>query len=605
MNKTPPKKQEPTAVDPLLDAYRSGYQTLLLSGRSLFDLHINENGELRPLRNTLIRRAKEELGMATLLFNLALGARWSWEGFDAAERQQFEAKLEAARMPLHQTLQAREVRGIAAHDRAFQLLESIQRTIEQGTNLPPIMTLWEFGEDLVPDSERGAISDWIMQINELLVLMGSDYLRRRHPFLLVLTGVPERMDRRVVNSLHRVNLPQPEREEKLQFIRALRAMPHLKGAAFESGLDDSAVANLTARTPNQSLEEAFLESSRNGVAITASRIVERKRTDVVALSEGTLNLLDTERVRGIRLVGRTVERPLALLQQWARGLKEGNPYTPMNVLLAGAPSSAKTDLALLTAQMSQTPAYLLASPKASLVGQTEQRVRLQFRIFKELSPAFGVIDEITEAFQMERNAMNLDAGASAAVTAEMLNALADATRAGRTLLVATTNCPWRVGSAMASRFLFVPVLSPIEEDYPAILCAVAANLLREVALEETDPIVKEAAATFYRKGASPRVMRILISSKIGTEKEPRASQILRRAAVDCAPQHPRDRAGAEYADLFAISVCSDLALLPWYNRIASYPLPTYLRGIVNESDGTIDLDRLSHRIKELQPQVNV
>ncbi|HPA16147.1 MAG TPA: hypothetical protein PLU30_00270 [Verrucomicrobiae bacterium] len=599
----PPESQK-TTIEPILDAYRAGHQTLLVSGRSLLDLHINERGELRPLRHTLIRRAKEEFGMATLVFNLALGPRWCWDAFSPNERRAFESKLAAAHIPLQD--EARNtLTGRGAHERAFDLIKSIQQTIEQGADIPPTLTLLEFGEDLVPFASHGTPNDWVMQMNELLVIMGSDYQRRRHPFLMILTGVPERMDRCVVNCLQPVHLPQPEREEKLAFLRALRAMPHLKGAAFEAGLDDPAVANLTARTPNQSLEEAFLESSRSGRPITHTRIVERKRADVVSLSEGTLHLLDIERVRGIRLVGRTVERVMDLLQKWAIGLKEGDRHTPMNVLLAGAPSSAKTDMALLTALLSQTPAYSLVSPKGSLVGQTEQRVRLQFRIFKELSPAFGVIDEITEAFQMERQSMNMDGGASAAVTAEMLNALSDSSRAGRTLLIATTNCPWRVGSAMASRFMFIPVLSAVEEDYPAILCAVAAHLLPDVAWDPAGTLLRDAAQLFFRKGASPRVMRTIISSKIATGKGSQPQSLLLQAAIDCAPQHPRDRAGAEYADLFAISVCSDLSMLPWHERITDYPMPPYLKGIVSETDGGIDVERLNQRIEELKPHVNV
>ncbi len=598
----------PATIDPILDAYRAGHQTLLVSGRSMFDLHINERGELRPLRNTLIRRVRDELGMGTLVFNLALGPRWIWDAFDANQRREFESKLDTARIPLQQEVR-NNIRGRAPHERAFDLLTAIQQTVERGAEIPPIMVLFEFGEDLVPDSERGAMNDWIMQMNELLALMGSDYLRRRHPFLMILTGTPERMDRRAVSSLQPVNLPQPERDEKLEFIRALRAMPHLAGASFEAGLDDGAVANLTARTPNQSLEEAFLESSRTGRPVTHIRIVERKRADVVSLSESTLNLLDVERVRGIKLVGRTVERVLALLQAWAAGLKAGDPHTPMNVLLAGAPSSAKTDLALLTALLSQTPAYSLISPKGSLVGQTELRVRLQFRIFKELSPAFGVIDEITESFQMERGSMNLDSGASAAVTAEMLNALSDSSRAGRTLLIATTNCPWRVGSAMASRFMYVPVLSAVEEDYPEILCAIISNLLPEVDWDPTSSAVRTAAELFFRKGSSPRVIRTIVSSKIATNGGCQSEQLLQQAAADCAPQHPRDRAGAEYADLYAISVCSDFAMLPWYGRITDYPIPRYLQGIVSDQisaeEGHIDQDRLTQRLEELKPHVNV
>lgn len=547
--------------------------------------------------------------MGTLLFNLALGPRWNWDGVDAVQRKEFEAKLEAARIPLQQEVQ-NNVRGRAPHERAFDLLAAIQQTIERGAEIPPIMVILEFGEDLVPNSEdRGPMNDWIVQMNELLALMGSDYLRRRHPFLLMLTGTPERMDRRVVNSLQAVCLQQPERGEKLDFIKALRVMPHLKGAEFEGGMDDSAVANLTARTPNQSLEEAFLESSRTGRSITHIRIIERKRADVVALSDGTLALLDTERVRNIRLAGRTVERPLELLRMWATGLKNGDPQTPMNILLAGAPSTAKTDLALLTALQSQTPAYQLLSPKGPFVGQSEQRARLQQRVFQGLWPAFGMIDEITEALPMQRGSQNLDSGASDAVAAEMLNALADSSRAGKTLLIATTNCPWRVGSAMASRFMYVPVLSAVEEDYPEILCAIAARLLPRVEWDPSDPVIKHAASQFFRKGASPRIMRSILSTKLASERGLRPQDLIQRAAADCAPQHPRDRAGSEYADLYAISVCNDFSMLPWHGCIDNYPIPPYLKDIVSgeidATEGHIDQELLGRRIEQLKPYVNV
>ena len=65
----------PTAIDPILGSIRAGHQTLLVSGRSLYDLHVNERGEIRPLGNSLMRRVREEFAMATLSFNLALGAR--------------------------------------------------------------------------------------------------------------------------------------------------------------------------------------------------------------------------------------------------------------------------------------------------------------------------------------------------------------------------------------------------------------------------------------------------------------------------------------------------------------------------------------------------
>jgi hypothetical protein len=593
-----------SAIEAIIDACKAGHQILLVSGRSLFDLHLNEHGKVRPLRHTLIRCAKEEFGMATLLFNLALGPRWSWEGFSDQERKSYEHKMQESEIPLQHGIQAGADHRSPPHERAFLLLAALQRSVEQGAEIPPLLMLLEFGEDLVPHAEHGQSTDWIIQISEILQLLAHDYHRRRHCFLVILSGTPEQMDRRVVNCLHPVILAQPNREEKMAFLKNLRAAHQLSAAPYETGLDDQTIANLTARTPNCSLEEAFLESTRTRRPITHAQLIERKRTDVVSLSKETLSLLDTEQVRRTRLVGWTVEKPLALLSRWAAGLKVGDPHTPMSVILAGAPSSAKTDLALITAQESQVPAYQLVSPKGGVVGQTERQVRFQFRVFKELSPAFGMIDEVTEAFQMERNSMNLDSGASAAVMAEILSALSDSSRAGRTLLIATTNCPWKVGAAMASRFLFVPVFSAVEEDYPAILVSIASNLMLEVAWDDSDESVRDAARLFFAKGATPREMQKLLSSKLAEGVAP-SSRLLLHAAQVCAPQNPRDRASGEYADLFSIRACSDLEMLPWYGRISEYPLPKYLRGIVSEQDGSVDLDRLNHRIEELKPHVNV
>jgi hypothetical protein len=597
----------PSPIEMIVQACRAGHQTLLVSGRSLFDLHINEAGAIRPLRHSLMRRVQADFGMATLRFDMAFGSQWDYAGFSPTERRAYEQRLQQSQLPLLSGIRdAEDGTTYTPHERAFFLLASLQRSLGHGGELPPLLSLWEFAEDIAPDTGHGSLNDWSMQFAEALQSLAHDYQRRRHPLLLILCGTPEWLDDRVVNCLYPVALPQPDRAEKLHFLQQLRATPQHRAAVYEDGLDDHSVANLTARTPNRSLEETFLDSARTGRPITYEELTARKRTDVVSLSEGTLSLLDTERVQNTRLAGRTVTKPLALLSRWAESLKAGNPHTPMSVILAGAPATAKTDLALLTAQAAQVPAYQLISPKGSLVGQTERLVRLQFRVYKELSPAFGFIDEITEAFQMERNGANLDSGASAAVTAEMLSALSDTSRAGKTLLIATTNCPWRVGTAMASRFLFLPVLSALEEDYPAILTTIAAGFFPEETWETDDKVIQAAACLFYRKGATPRTMRTLIAAKLACQVDALPDPaLLLRAAEACALQDPRDRAGAEYADLFAIRACSDLEMLPWHGCIADYPLPESLRGIVSEQDGSIDLDRLHHRLEELKPHVNV
>lgn len=133
----------------------------------------------------------------------------------------------------------------------------------------------------------------------------------------------------------------------------------------------------------------------------------------------------------------------------------------------------------------------------------------------------------------------------------------------------------------------------------------AASLLPGIDWDPSNTTTREAATLFHRKGASPRIMRMLISSKIGTTDGSPSPSLLLHAAKSCAPQDPRDRASAEYADLFAIRACSDLERLPWFGRMTDYPLPAYLKEIIDEATGEPDPEALNRRIEELKPHVNV
>lgn len=203
---------------------------------------------------------------------------------------------------------------------------------------------------------------------------------------------------------------------------------------------------------------------------------------------------------------------------------------------------------------------------------------------------------------MESKSINLDSGASDAVFGEMKTVLSDRSLAGRGLLIATTNCPWKLGSAMASRFLYVPVLSPPLEDYPDILAAVCESLGATIG-QEWQAAIDQAARLFYEKGATPRVMRNLLNGKRGLTGTPLSPDLILRAANSCNSISARDRASSEYADLSAIDVCSDLDLLPWLGD-STYPLPVYLKHLV-AVDGTVDKEGLQRRMAELKPLVNV
>jgi hypothetical protein len=353
-------------------------------------------------------------------------------------------------------------------------------------------------------------------------------------------------------------------------------------------------------TPNRSLEVQMRASHRSGVRLTVDTLIAQKSSDVIALSEGTLSLLNVQRLAGLELVGLNTTVPLQVLLTFADGLLIGDRRIPANVLLAGPPSSGKTDCALFVADRAKASAYQVHSPKGGIVGETERRARLLTTAMAEWTPNVAVIDEITEAFPLQRSDFDGDSGASRAVMAALLTALSDETRRGRALLIATTNCPWRIGAAMCSRFTLIPVLGPLCSDYPAIIKAIATRMVPGHSL--TVEALRDAGTRFFEKGATPREIRTALGLALLRSRELTAELVAEAAWDVCVVS---DRASADYADLWAVRTCTSKRFFPWNGREASYPFPQHLDGIVDRKTGELDLESLDNRIAALKPKANL
>jgi len=330
-------------------------------------------------------------------------------------------------------------------------------------------------------------------------------------------------------------------------------------------------------------------------------LAEQKNRDVEALSEHTLSVLDTFRARHLKLVGRNISAPMAILERYGEALLKGDASMPGNVLLVGPPGVAKTDLAILTAEGAKAAAYQMLSPKGGIVGETERKARIQQEVLREWVPNLAFVDEITEALPLERTDFDGDSGASRAVQAALLTALSDETRRGKSLLVATTNCPHRMGAAMRSRFTVIPVLYPLAEDYPAILIATACRVEPGTVLNPEDERIREAARLFYLKGANPRHIRASLSNAMIITGSLTPDAVL-AAAHD--QSHCADMASTIYADLWAVKVCSSRSFFPWASNPSEYPFPDHLKEFVDGS-GHIRMAELEKRLAELRPHANV
>ena len=312
-------------------------------------------------------------------------------------------------------------------------------------------------------------------------------------------------------------------------------------------------------------------SHRAGRPIATADLIAQKNRDVEEISEHTLAVLDTFRVDALDLQGRNI------------------------------PGTGKTDLAILTAAEAQVSAYSMHSPKGGIVGETERKCRLQYTALREWTPNVAFIDEITEAMPLQRSDFDGDSGASRAVAAAMLTALSDESRRGRSLIIATTNCPWRMGAAMRSRFTLIPVLHPLCEDYPAIILAIARRT-SGTTLDPADKRIGLAADLFYQKGANPRHIRAALSNALLLHGELNPETVLFAAHDLCASQ---DMDSAIYSDLWAIKACSSRSFLPWSEEPAAYALPAHLRGIVDPASGEVNQGELEKSLEALRPHANL
>jgi len=313
----------------------------------------------------------------------------------------------------------------------------------------------------------------------------------------------------------------------------------------------------------------------------------------------------TSRINDVTLVGKNVQTALCLLTLFAERLMNDDARIPKNIILVGSPGTGKTALALYVASLAKCPCFQLNSPKDSFVGGTERKSNLQQWLREQYSPNVCYVDEITEAFDLERNSLNTDGGASKAVIASWLSALSNDKI--KSILIGSTNCPWRMGAAMRSRLVFIPVLYPFLEDFPNIIKSIVKQIncnaeVLDIEAFENNSSIYEASKTFYKKGATPRHIKSAITNSYFFSGKITEKEIL-DAADDLIV--PIDFKSTIYSDLWALKVTSHRSYLPWRNGLQNIKLPEHLSDVVDSTTGDILYDALNDILSEYERKNNV
>lgn len=574
-----------------------GRSSMILTGRSIYDFECREDGSICTLVQLMAEYAKR-MHMVMVRYSLASGIVVPYNMYEKADGETIKKILSANGIS--------NTKCATGNCNASQELVDILRGISRLASAPTannwqdgenmkFLFVFEFTSDIMPNATT---------VNQLVARELIYNLVCSRPFLdngnmFILSDVTEgKIDSQVQGLIYNLFLPYPNYEEKLEFVKGLhRQYPN---AQYSPELDDQQIANLSSSTPNRGLDLVFRASHISGCPIEIRGLIEQKSKDVQTISEETISMLDTTRIKEVALKGENVRVPMEFLRKQANGLRSRDKSIPTNILLLGAPGTGKTDMAILTAHWAAVPIYQLNSPKAGIVGETERRATLQTRIFASTTPSLGFIDEITEAMPMQRT-HNLDSGASDSVMQALLNTLSDNSREGQSMLIATTNCGYKMGAAMRDRFVVVPVIMPAIEDFPEIICSIAKQI-SGVPINPQDNYIQQAAKEFYDKHIMPR--RIRAALKLVCQQDGLTPKAILDAANDANPLDEASWLAAVYADLSAISLTVSKRLLPWYGREDSYPFPDYIKEILDENM-EVDPVKLNQELNRLQPYVNV
>lgn len=588
-----------TAIKEIFAPYEiEGRSSMVLTGRSIYDFECREDASISTLVRMMAEYAKT-LHLVMVRYSLADGIVVPYGMYEKEDGEKIKKALSDNGIS-NCSCKSGECK---ASQELVDILRGISRMATvSASNIKwhdgqqmKFLFLFEFTSDIMPNAS---------DVNQKIARELTYQLVYSRPFMdngnfIILSDVVEgKIDSQVQGLVYQKFLPYPNYEEKLVFVKGLRQK--YPNARCAKELDDKIIANLSSSTPNRGLDLVFRASHNSGLPIEAKVLMEQKSKDVQMISEETITMLDTTRVKDVELQGESVRVPTEFLRGQAEGLRTRDKSIHPNILLMGAPGTGKTDMALLTAKWAGVPIYQLNSPKAGIVGETERRATLQTRIFSTTTPSLGFIDELTEAMPMAR-ANNLDSGASDAVMQALLNTLSDNSRAGKSLLIATTNCGFKMGAAMRDRFVIVPVIMPSMEDFPAIICSIANQVSGSI-LDENDDEIRSAAKVFYDKHIMPR--RVRAALKLACKKDGLSPKDVLEAAKDANPLDESSWISAIYADLCAISLTVSKKLLPWYGREESYPFPDYIKAILDENH-QVDPVKLNNELKRLQPYVNV
>lgn len=384
---------------------------------------------------------------------------------------------------------------------------------------------------------------------------------------------------------------QAERRIAIEQMQASTRHP----LSLASGFDSEAAARATGALRLYEIS-GIREHTSPEAPLTPALVRRRAQDEFARALQGIARVDTTPVIIGRDLVGLAQLR--LILEDYLL-----EPDVPLRLAFVGSPGTGKSFAARGLATYLGIPLILPETLKEQWVGASERNGARFLQTLESLAPAVTLIDDQNDSLSAdrERSSHGEANGVSGSLTGLFLDRFGDPTGMNGVHLVIASNYARRIDPAMKSRVKCVAFLPPEVDELAAQIDAAA----RARGWDLAEGASLEALVENPRRLTGRDAVTVLASARTRALRARRSeitSAELADALVDYNPGIDR---ALERQTLEALEATTFTSHLPWmaarHFGEPSIEPPLSLREFVH-ADGSLDRDRITERIDELEAQ---